>query len=165
MQLIFLFRLDLTLHACKFFIRCDSFEILNFTSKQGVYFGVIRGRVGWQALCRRSRVIFLVKEKMYMASDWAGAQRGFTHFLLVTRVSGGLPKSSCEYPFCLVRRGVRIFLPPSPTLPCYAPTPLCFLKQHTLCPLLTLLRPSVSRFEPTALKYKLVLDYFHLLFT
>ena len=98
---------------------------------------MIRHRVGWQALCRRSRVIFLVKEKMYRASDWAGAQRGFTHFLLVTRVSGGLPKSSCEYPFCLVRRGVRIFLPPSPTLPCYAPTPLSFLKQHTLCPLLT----------------------------
>jgi len=30
----FLFCLDLILHACKILIRCDSFEILNFTSKQ-----------------------------------------------------------------------------------------------------------------------------------
>ena len=31
----FLFRLNLILHACKILIRCDSFGILNFASKQG----------------------------------------------------------------------------------------------------------------------------------
>ena len=30
-----MFRLDLMLHACKIPIRCDSFEILNFATKQG----------------------------------------------------------------------------------------------------------------------------------
>ena len=34
MQLVFLFCLDLIFYACKIFIRCDSFEILNFASKQ-----------------------------------------------------------------------------------------------------------------------------------
>ena len=32
----FLFRLDLLLHTCKILIRCDSFGILNFASKQRV---------------------------------------------------------------------------------------------------------------------------------
>ena len=36
MQLVFLFHLDLILHAYKILIRCDSFGILNFASKQGV---------------------------------------------------------------------------------------------------------------------------------
>ena len=31
----FLFRLDLILHACKIPLRCDSFGILNFATKQG----------------------------------------------------------------------------------------------------------------------------------
>ena len=31
-----LFRLDLILHACKILLRCDSFGILNFATKQGL---------------------------------------------------------------------------------------------------------------------------------
>ena len=34
MKLVFLFRLDLILHACKIPLRCDSFRILNFATKQ-----------------------------------------------------------------------------------------------------------------------------------
>ena len=33
----FLFRLDLILHACAAYIRCDSFGILNFASKPSLY--------------------------------------------------------------------------------------------------------------------------------
>ena len=32
----FLFRLDLLLHACKIFIRCDKFGILNFATKHNL---------------------------------------------------------------------------------------------------------------------------------
>ena len=33
----FLFRLDLILHACAAYIRCDSFGILNFASKLALF--------------------------------------------------------------------------------------------------------------------------------
>ena len=36
MQFVFLYRLDLILHAYKILFRCDSFGILNFATKQGV---------------------------------------------------------------------------------------------------------------------------------
>ena len=46
----FLFYLDLTLHACKISLRCDSFGILNFTTKQGLNW------FGWRLECRQKFV-------------------------------------------------------------------------------------------------------------
>ena len=37
-----LFNLDLILHACKIFLRCDRFGILNFTTKPDLTFGCTR---------------------------------------------------------------------------------------------------------------------------
>ena len=87
MQLIFLFYLDLILHACKILLSCDSFGILKFATKQGLKW---RPGSGWACdlilYLRRTMPLFSCIQNFKTLRDFS-SHRIFEHVYEVLNVA------------------------------------------------------------------------------